>query len=252
MRFLGVEIGFKLPDKNTIFDFKEALKIGETDHKLFNLFLKNLEENGVVMHEGTIIDASFVDVPKQRNSHRENEIIKSGEVPIDMIAKGKNSFCQKDLEAQWTKKNNETHYGYKDHVKIDKNTKIITGFEVTDASVHDSQKFVELIDENDVEVWADSAYVGKTFEKEIKEKQPTIKLHICEKGYKKHPLTDEQKASNKEKSRVRCRVEHVFGYLSGGVREMTARCIGFSRVAREICEKNLAYNLQRYAYLASR
>ena len=78
---------------------------------------------------------------------------------------------------------------------------------------------------------------------------PDIILHICEKGTKNNPLTDEQKANNCEKSRTRARVEHVFGYISRFMGGMTINTIGIARATREICGINLAYNIRRIAFL---
>ena len=82
-------------------------------------------------------------------------------------------------------------------------------------------------------------------------KYPNIILHICEKGQKNKPLTEEQKASNTEKSKVRCRVEHVFGYMTRFMGGIYIRTIGKDRAEREICGMNLAYNLKRVAFLVN-
>ncbi|MDR0373511.1 MAG: transposase [Nitrososphaerota archaeon] len=68
MHFLGLEIGDKVPDGNTIWDFKEALKTNQTDRKLFDTFNKILEEKGIITHKGSIIDATFVTVPKRHTT----------------------------------------------------------------------------------------------------------------------------------------------------------------------------------------
>jgi len=153
------------------------------------------------------------------------------------------------MDARWTKKNNETHYGYKDHVKVDSDSKIIVEYEVTDASVHDSQEIVGLIDGEDKQVYADSAYVGQKLHEQIHQKNPEIELKINEKGYRNRPLTQEQKAANKEKSSIRARVEHVFGHMSNAMGGLYIRSIGLMRAKCQIGFKNLAYNLSRYAYL---
>ncbi|MEA1880064.1 MAG: transposase, partial [Campylobacterota bacterium] len=57
--------------------------------------------------------------------------------------------AQKDCDAKWTKKNNQTEYGYKDHVNADQKTKMITKYTVTSASVHDSQAIEDIVDESD-------------------------------------------------------------------------------------------------------
>lgn len=72
-------------------------------------------------------------------------------------------LAQKDTDARWTKKNNQCYFGYINHIKVDSQSKIITNYEVTDASVHDSQEIVNLIDQKDKDqfLFADSAYTGE-------------------------------------------------------------------------------------------
>ena len=93
--------------------------------------------------------------------------------------------------------------------KADKTTKLIEDYEVTDASVHDSQVVEDLVEETDGTLHADSAYTGETIEDLLEENG--VKGEICEKGYRGHPLTERQKKSNRKKSKIRVRVEHIFG-----------------------------------------
>jgi len=251
-RFLGLSLGDKVPDAKTIWLFREHLSKSGADKELFTLFKEQLESHGVITHEGSLVDATFVDVPRQRNTREENETIKGGKTPEEWKTPEKApKLAQKDIDARWTKKNNETHYGYKNHVKVDSHSKIVVEFTVTDAAVHDSRCIEEVIDEKDKEIYADSAYVGEELHKKIQKKNPEVKLQIHEKGYKNKPLTDEQKASNKEKSKTRVRVEHVFGHMTNSMGGIFVRCIGIRRAKCATALKNLAYNLSRYAYLAS-
>jgi len=248
-RFLGMELGEKSPDAKTIWLFKEQLgKDGLRE--LFDLFNMNLYAMGVVKREGSLVDATFVDVPKQRNSREDNKKIKDGEIPDEwQTPENANKLEQKDTDARWAKKGSETHYGYKDHVKVDEKSKVIVDFSVTSASVHDVNEFEGIIDANDKEAWLDSAYASEDHVARIMEKYPGIILHICEKGKKNAPLTDEQKESNREKARVRARVEHVFGYMARFMGGITIRTIGIDRAEREICGMNLAYNIKRAVFL---
>ena len=248
-RFLGMELGEKSPDAKTIWLFKEQLG-KEGLRELFDLFNKNLYAMGVVKREGSLVDATFVDVPRQRNSREENKTIKSGEIPEDwQKPENASKLAQKDTDARWTKKGNELHYGYKDHVKVDKKSKVIVDFSVTSANVHDVNEFDGLIDINDTEAWLDAGYASAEHEARIMEKYPNIILHICEKGYKNAPLTEEQKESNRIKSKVRARVEHVFGYMTRFMGGITINTIGMERAEREICGMNLAYNIKRAVFL---
>jgi len=250
-RFLGMELGEKSPDAKTIWLFKEQLG-KEGLRELFELFNKNLYAMGVVKREGSLVDATFVDVPKQRNSRDENKKIKEGNIPEEWkTPENASKLSQKDTDARWTKKGNETHYGYKDHVKVDKKSKVIVDFSVTGANVHDVNEFEGIIDGDDREAWLDSAYASEEHVARIKEKYPNIILHICEKGKRNSPLTDEQKESNREKAKVRARVEHVFGYMTRFMGGITIRTIGMERAEREICGMNLAYNIKRAVFLVN-
>ncbi|MDR3185496.1 MAG: transposase [Christensenellaceae bacterium] len=105
-------------------------------------------------------------------------------------------------------------------MKCDSDSKIITDFSVTDASVHDSQCFLELVDEKDEDVKADSGYVGEKYTCEILEKFPNMKLHICARAYRESPLSTKAKESNKKISHICARVQHIFGYMTrfmGGI-----------------------------------
>jgi IS5 family transposase len=261
-RFLGLTLGDKVPDAKAIWAYKDALAKSGRAKALFELFNQQLDSEGVITRKGSLVDASFVDVPRQRNSREENKAIKNGDTPEGWASPEKANFReQKDTDARWAKKGVETHFGYKDHVKVDQESKIITDFSVTAASVHDSQQLVELIDEKDEVVRADSAYVGEEIQEEVRKKirkklglseeeMPKIKFVINEKGYKNNPLTQEQKENNRQKSRTRARVEHVFGHMTNSMGGIFVRTIGLAKSTMAITLKNLAYNISRYSFLS--
>ncbi len=68
MRFLGLALGEAVPDAKTIWNFKNELANAGVMESLFALFTQELETRGLVTHKGTIVDATFVDAPKQRNT----------------------------------------------------------------------------------------------------------------------------------------------------------------------------------------
>jgi IS5 family transposase len=118
MQFLGLQPGDSVPDEKTIWDFKGLLDKDGRDgaRKLFECFASELSG------EGSIVDASFVDAPRQGNTREQNAQIQAGERPQGFdadTAKGR----QKDCDARWTKKNTETYYGYKNHAKVDTKSK---------------------------------------------------------------------------------------------------------------------------------
>ena len=157
MQFLGLQIGDRVPDEKTIWLFKEQLKEKKLSKVLFELFTSQLISNGVVAREGSMVDASFVDVPRQRNSREDNKTIKEGNIP-ESFTTNKAKHCQKDTDARWMTKNNERHYGYKNHINADAKTKLITKYSVTNAAFHDSTQIKNLVDKTDKKVYADSAY----------------------------------------------------------------------------------------------
>ena len=243
-KFLGLWLSDTVPDEKTIWLFREELTKAGVVEKLFRRFEKHLGEAGLTGQEGKIIDASFVDVPRQRNSREENTQIKSGEVP-ESFQENENRLRQKDVEARWTKKGEEVHYGYKNHVKADKTTKLIEDYEVTDASVHDSQPVGDLVEEGDGTLHADSAYTGETIETILEENN--VKGEICEKGYRNHPMTARQKKRNRKKSKIRVRVEHIFGFMTNTMKDgLKMRWIGMKRITAGIGLLNLVYNMARY------
>ncbi|MGB0880376.1 MAG: transposase [Polaribacter sp.] len=73
---------------------------------------------------------------------------------------------------------------------------------------------------------------------------------INEKGYKNNPLTEQQIASNKEKSKTRARVEHVFGFMENSMNKLYVRSIGMKRATGFVGLVNLVYNLFRYEQVA--
>ncbi len=101
MRFLGIPIGGKIPDENTIWTFRERLKSLNLIEKLFNLFNDELARMGFEMKAGQMIDATFVEAPRQRNSREENAEIKEGKIPEKWSKKKR---LHKDTDARWTKK----------------------------------------------------------------------------------------------------------------------------------------------------
>jgi len=252
MQFLGLQIGDNIPDEKTIWLFKEQLKEKKLSYILFELFTSQLLSNGIVAREGSMVDASFVDVPKQRNSRKDNADIKQGTVPLEFAKKdanGKRSkLFQKDTDARWMTKSNERHYGYKNHVNVDAHTKLITKFSVSSAAPHDSTELENIVNEGDNILYADSAYRSAEIEEYLEKKNCTS--HVHEKGYRNNPLDIQQKLTNSMKSKIRARVEHVFGFMTNSMNDaLHMTSIGIQRIESNIGFLNLTYNLFRYEQL---
>jgi len=243
--FLGLDTGDKIPDEKTVWAFREDITKSGLIEDLFNQFKDYLEAKELILNEGQMIDASFAVAPRQRNSREENEKIKNGEGD-DLWNDKPHKKSHKDIDARWTKKNEETFYGYKNHAKVDAKSKFINTYVVTDASVHDSQATENLLNGKDEgqELYADSAYTGEKQEETITKYKMINKVH--EKGYRNKPLTEDQKKSNTNKSKTRARVEHVFGFMEQSMNGLKLRSIGMARATGIIGLINLTYNLFRY------
>lgn len=244
-RFLGIETEGTIPDRTTIWTYKERLG-EEGAARLFDFFHGKLAEAGVIATKGRIVDASFSDVPRQRNNREENQRIKTGGGAPPEWPEAKRR--QKDVDARWTKKNHESHYGYKNHVSVDETSKLIDAHATTAANMHDSRVFSELIDERVGRLHADSAYWSEEHGQWLAGRGILNRIH--EKGVRGSPLDGRQKRSNRAKSRVRARVEHVFGFLHTVMKADVIRSIGLSRARRANALINLTYNFARATQLS--
>jgi IS5 family transposase len=218
-RFVGVELGASVPDEKTLWVFREALIKVDAVEEAFYWFNRHLREEGFEAKGGTLVDATIIETPIRR--------------------------------AQWVKKNNASFYGYKNHASIDATHKLIRAYDVTDASVHDSQCSEMLIDsENaDTDVYADSAYRSQDNEVLCMLLGKTSNIHY--RAYRGKPLHPELMRRNHARSKIRARVEHVFGALKNNQNMRIIRTIGLERARAKIGLANLTYNLQRFAYLVT-
>ena len=246
MRFLGLSLGDTVPDAKTIWLFREQLTEAEVIEEAFAQFEEFLREQGFSARKGQIVDASIVPVPRQRNSREENRQIKEGEIPKDWNDSKKR---QKDTDARWTQKGGQNYYGYKNHIDVDVKHKLIRSYEVTPASVHDSQVFESLLDKDNSsrDVWADSAYRSEEKLAELKKWQ--YREHLQRKGCRQKKLTDREVQGNRTRSRIRSRVEHVFGVQAKRAGTLLVRVIGLVRVTVKVGLRNLAYNMDRFCVL---
>ena len=194
--------------------------------------------------KGQIVDASIVNVPKQRNSRDENNEIKQGNTPHWPTNKRR----QKDVTARWTKKNGKTFYGYKNHLSVDVKHKLIRSYSVTDAALHDSQVFEQLLTDNtSKDIWADSAYRSEKRLENLAEQG--FREHVQRKSSRHRKLTSTELEGNRTRSRVRSRVEHVFGVQAQKAGNLILRTIGIARAKAKIGLRNLAYNIDRAGLL---
>ena len=244
-RFLGLTPEGRVPDAKTIWLFREQLVRRGLIEPLFGAFSSQIETAGYQARKGQIVDASIVSAPKQRNGREDNAQIKAGKPPEDWSG---NKRRQKDAEARWTKKHGKSYYGYKNHISTDRAHKLIRRWSATAANVHDSQVLNELLDTDNTsaEIWADSAYRSRDQQQALAEQG--FRSHIHRKGQAGKPLSERANEANRKRSKVRARVEHIFGQQTamGG---KLVRTIGMARAKFKIGMMNLVYNIRRMSWL---
>ena len=176
LRFLGLSLGDRTPDENTIRHFRNRLTETGTLRRVMRAFDWQLQKKGYIPMSGQIVDASLVPAPRQRNTEGEREAIKLEKSARDIWPDQPNKAAQKDTDARWTLKvGGKVRYradgaplpmialpvfGYKSHISIDRRFGFIRGMAVTSASEADGRLLRQVVSTNNTssEVWADSAY----------------------------------------------------------------------------------------------
>lgn len=248
MQFLGLSWADTIPDATTVWLFRQQLTDAGLVEVLFEQFEGYLQHHGYQAQGGQILDGTLVPVPKQRISKEDKEQLDKGEIP-QAWQDNPHRLAQRDIDASWTQKNDVSHFGYKNHISADVEYGFVRRYSVTDAAVHDSVALPSILDDDNAgdEVWADSAYRSALIEWFLALLNWCSQIH--ERGYRHHPLTEQQKENNRAKSKIRAKVEHVFGAWVNEMGGKLIRSIGLERARTQLGLRNLAYNLKRYVYL---
>ena len=205
--FAGIDLGAEpAPDETTVCKFRHLLEKNDLGRGIFLGVADHLHSRGLRLSRGTIVDATIIEAPSST----------------------KNADGARDPEMRQTKKGNQWHFGMKAHIGVDSQNKLIHSVAASPANVHDSQALPHLLHGNETRVWGDSAYVGQG--EVIRDIAPEAKDFTQTKGHRLHPLTEVQRARNRNKSRVRAKVEHVFGVIK--------RVFGFAKVRYRGIAKN--------------
>ncbi|CAK8723732.1 Transposase [Candidatus Electronema halotolerans] len=140
-------------------------------------------------------------------------------------------------------------FGYKNHISVDVKHKFIRKYAVTSAEVHDSNIFEELLDPDNTsrDIYADSAYRSEKKLNWLNENG--YREHLNRKGTRSRKLTEWEKQGNRTRSKIRSRIEHVFGIQAQRAGNMILRGTGFIRAAAKIGLRNLTFNIDRYGTL---
>ncbi len=208
--FAQIDLGSApVPDETTACKFRHLLerhKLGPTILREVNA---HLAKSGIKVSNGTIVDATILHAPSST----------------------KNSTGTRDPEMHQTMKGNEWHFGMKAHIGVDSRSRIVHSFVATPANVHDSRVLADLLHGDETRVWGDAAYRGKT--DVIRQKAPYAADFTQRTSSRAKNITDREREINRNKSRVRSRVEHIF--------HVVKRIFGF----RDVRYRGLAKNEHR-------
>lgn len=212
----------QVPDATTLLKFRHLLEKHKIGEQIFEDLKLRLDKAGLLMHGGTIVDATIIHAPSSTKN-----------------AKGK-----RDEEMHQVKKGNQWYFGMKVHAGVDAGTGFVHTITGTAANVHDSQQISDLIRPDDEVVYGDSGYLGASEQEAIRtnedfskiefriNKRPSsLKIRDCYEG------ENWDKKIERNKSSVRCKVEHPFLIVK--------RYFGYCKVAY----KGIAKNMNRFNIL---
>lgn len=267
MRFCQLGPESRVPDANTLWDFREALIAAGALDELFERLDRAITAASWFPRGGQIVDASLVAAPRQRNTDGEKAQIKEGKSATDIWPDKPTKARQKDVDGRWTVKYSKAKaradgtkpvdiaipvYGYKSHISIDRMHGLIRRQTVTDAARHDGGQLSEgLIARTNTSrsVWADSAYRSAENEEWLEAQGMFSRIH--RRKSRGRPMPKRTRRANAAKSAVRSKVEHIFAHQKARM-GMTIRTIGLARARATITLANIVYNMTRWRWLNSR
>jgi transposase, IS5 family len=233
-RFVDLSVSERAPDHSTFSRFRDQLIQHGVHDQLFKELDRQLENRGLMLKKGTLIDATVIEAAPRKPS--QNADGTAGKSPVDP-------------EADWTKKGGRYLFGYKAHVGVDQGSELIRRIAMTPAHVHDGEMLGSVLGGDETWAFADKAYDSEKNHKILEGKK--IENGILIKGTRSRKLTDAEKMCNKILSKLRCPVERVFGTLKRAYRYSRARYIGLRKNLLQLIITSMAYNFRRLERLCA-
>ncbi|MCP5082769.1 MAG: IS5 family transposase, partial [Alphaproteobacteria bacterium] len=190
-RFCGIPAGEETPDETTFVRFRKNLRELDLYEALFEAVNRQLDAKGLIVKQGTLIDATIIEAQVRRPPESEGEV--SG----------------LDVDASFTRKHSKSYFGYKMHIGVDEGSVLIRTLEATGADIHDALVFAPLISGDEASACGDKAYGSAKNRRYLAERG--IKDRLMYKAAKDKPLKPWQVWFNKAVSSIRAAVEGPFG-----------------------------------------
>lgn len=189
-KFLGIDLlSHKVPDETTILNFRHLLEAHKLQERFFKIVNAVLERKGLLMREGTIVDATIIAAPSST----------------------KNRERKRDPQMSQTKKGNQWFFGMKAHIGVDAQSGIVHTLETTAAKVNDRKPFKKLLHGHERAIFGDKGYFKTEDKREARDKG--ILWAVSDRGTHNHQLSSSQRKRNRKFSSVRSKVEHSFGVI---------------------------------------
>lgn len=218
--FVGIDLGREpAPDETTVCKFRHMLEQHDLGAELFHAVGQYLEENGLTVSKGTIVDATIINAPSST----------------------KNQKKERDPEMHQTRKGNQWYFGMKAHIGVDSKTKMIHSVAATAANTHDSQLLGDLLHGEETRVWGDSAYAGQ--QSTLRDAAPRARDFTQKKGNRHRPLSETDRRRNRTKSKVRAKVEHPFRIMKRVFQFTKVRYRGLAKNANHVFASCALINL---------
>lgn len=225
--FAHLSLDRAIPDRTTIMNFRHLLEQHQLGRRLFETINKWLSEHGVLMKQGTLVDATIIEAPSST----------------------KNKQQQRDPEMHQTKKGNQWHFGMKAHIGVDAQSGLTHHIETTAAHEHDLNQVDNLLHGDEEFVSGDSGYRGAA-------KRPELAHHkvdwlIAEqpgkvKALKKHPRKNKVPIRMEYlKPSIRAKVEHPFRIIKCQFGFVKARYKGLKKNDNQLAMLFALANLAR-------
>ncbi len=233
-RFVSLSVAEKAPDHSVFSRFRDELIKHGIHDRLFTELNRQLEERGLVIKKGTLVDATVIEAAPRRPLHNED---------------GSTGKSKQDPEAEWTKKGSKYLFGYKAHVGVDLGSELVRRIAMTPGNVHDGKMLESTLSGDEEWAFADKAYDSWENEKILERK--SIRNGILFKAAWNSPLSEAQKRSNCILSKLRSPVERLFGTLKRSYRYCRARYLGLRKNRLQLTMMCMAYNLRKMEKLCA-
>jgi transposase, IS5 family len=207
-RFVGLKITGQIPDETTILNFRHLLETHKLGGKLFDEINCHLNDQGLILKEGTIVDASIISAPTST----------------------KNKESARDPEMHQTKKGNEWHFGMKMHIGVDDGLGLVHSLTTTSANEHDITQAGNLLHGEEERVAGDAGYQGIDKREEHQGRKVSWQISMRPGRRRQLEPGGEEAGREKKKASIRAKVEHPFYYVK--------RMFGYSKVRYRGLEKN--------------